>query len=135
MSSRVQAFADRLVELQGGASRPIFLVRSTISGGDSSRGERGTVSNRERELIPRPTAEPVSGELITRMSKVLKVGDVLIEIPGTQLSELDLRDSNVRFRVGLPPDAEILRVVTYERMDLAGEVMYYRVFCRGVTEV
>ena len=133
--TRAAQFAERALEIQGGASEPVYLVKSIVTGEDQSRGVRGIEQLNEIELIPRPMASPVSGALVTRANSVLKIGDILIEVSGSQVTERDLNDIHTRFRIGNTPNGDLLNIVSYERNDLGGDVMLYRVFCRGGSNI
>jgi hypothetical protein len=129
---RAAKFGMRNLRIQGGYNLPVILVRRNVSGGDPSRGVRGVVGNYETELKPRPNVRHVRANDITRVSSKLQMGDVIIELTQQQVSETDLQDQNLRIRLGYPPAGELLNVVSYELQTLAGSVVTYLVYARGI---
>ena len=119
---------ERILVVRGGNNHPVFLCFNQDSTADPDRGDRGVVIPAERELYPRPTFDPVGGELITRQSTVLKLGDYRLEIAGSQVSASELADQTSRLRV----NGEYFRLLNFETKYVHGYIAYYIVYVRGV---
>lgn len=131
--TREDSVANRALQVAGGCDRAVFLIKTNVTGADSSRGIIGTVIEHFVELKPTPIVRPVSGYQLSRMSEVLRAGDYQIEVAGFHIAEEDLRMKAIKFCLGNrgEPSSEVINVVLYEPQYLGNKVMLYTIFCRS----
>lgn len=131
--NRAEQFGIRLLKVQGGATKPIYLVLTNTIGRDYSRGVEGTVSTNEIELLPRPSIRSVRSGFITRNGVSLKEGDIEIDISNKQITEYILKDLGTKLRRDSKANSgELLKIVDYTELDYMKNTVYWRIYARGI---